>query len=216
MIEIAQALFTWYNLIYTLPLLLVALYLVLHLLGSEFGAGVEPTIGDIAFGDDDLQPAGARWWMSLQRFIHIGDLPFMFLVGSLCISWGILGNTVNHAILQSTGYFVWYLLPLSMAVTLFGSIVITKGITELLVLLFPTAEHPATSLDELVGGTAIVLSGHVDALQGRARAKDADGNAITIFCRTQAGEMLRQGDEVVLVDYHPDARTFDVEKLDVM
>ena len=216
MIEFLQQMLTWYNFIYTAPLLLAAVYLALHVLGAEFGSALGASLGDIAFGpDDDTQPRGAGWWLDFQRFLGVGKLPIMMLGGMLCLSWGILGNTVNYVLVQYNARYVWYLLPISIVFTSTSSFCLTKLFVELLLLVFPTAQEPATAVQDLVGGTAIVLSSHVDGNQGRARATDVHGNAITLFCRCQATEPIHKGDEVILVDYDAAIRIFEVEKLDV-
>lgn len=215
MVEFVKTLVAWYNVIYTLPLLLMGLYLLLHAIGSEWGHSGEPGFGEIGWDSDETEGSSRDSPLQmLWGFLHVGELPFMMVFGIALLTWGILGNAVNRVLVSSLGT-PRYLLILSVPITLLGSLGLTKLSVEVITHLFPTATHLAISQQELVGRTAIVLSAQVDARQGRARVKDFEGNPITIFCRAHVDDLPKQGDEVLLVDYDPQSRLFEVEKLDV-
>jgi hypothetical protein len=79
----------------------------------------------------------------------------------------------------------------------------------------PTAEKGVTSIKELVGRTAQVISGKVTTKFGQARLRDDLGYSITVFCKIREGnEVPKKGDEVLLLDYDDVDRKFEVEKFD--
>ena len=67
----------------------------------------------------------------------------------------------------------------------------------------------------MLGQVAQVVSGEVTAKFGRAKVQDPYGNVLTVFCKVQDGkEVPRRGDDVLLVDYDPSDKKFEVIKAD--
>jgi hypothetical protein len=84
-----------------------------------------------------------------------------------------------------------------------------------ILLVAPTAEKCATSIKELVGRTARVISGKVTTKFGQARLRDELGYSITVFCKVRSGsEIPKRGDAVLLIDYDDVDKKFEVEKFD--
>jgi hypothetical protein len=223
MLDFIKEFFAWYNFIYTLPLILVFFYTLLHFLGFAFHTGGHDFWSDISdIGvdtDDDIDDVSVNTDESILfqilSFIHFSEVPLMMLIAVFFLTWGMVGFTLNHVIVSGLKTFWAPLIIPSLAITFVISILFTKLFAKAISLVAPTAEKGVTSIRELVGQTARVISGKVTTKFGQARLRDDLGHSITVFCKIRAGsEMPKQGDEVLLLDYDEVDRKFEVEIFD--
>ncbi len=229
MLDFIGEFFAWYNLIFTVPIILIFFYILLHLLGIASHAGGDSfflEISDLGVdADDDMDYVGLDADESilsrLLDFVNVGETPLMMLIAVFLLMWGITGFTFNHIIISILQKFAvktfWapLIIP-SLAIAFVVSIMSTKLFAKVIAIVIPTSEKGVTSIKELVGKTARVISGEVTTKFGRARLRDNLGNSITVFCKIRAGEeMPKIGDEVILLDYDDTERKFEVEKFDV-
>ena len=222
----------WYNLIFTVPILLVILYLILQAFGLalDLGGDVDTDAGDVdvdvdADMDADIDvdadvdgDAGADDLPAFGRalgFINVGKVPLTIVIATFLMFWGITGFTVNRIIRRSLGSFPSVFIMASCASALVVGIIATKFLSGIIARIFPMVETYSSSNESLLGQVAQVVSGRVTSKFGRAKIKDQYGNELTIFCKTPDGkEALKRGDEVVLVDYDPSDKKFEVTKAD--
>jgi hypothetical protein len=103
----------------------------------------------------------------------------------------------------------------SCGVALVIGIMGTKFLSGIIARTFPTVETYSSSNQSLLGQVAKVVSGEVTEKFGRAKVEDPYGNRLTIFCKVQDGkEAPKRGDDVLLVDYDPLDKKFEVIKAD--
>jgi hypothetical protein len=218
----------WYNLIFTVPILLVILYLILQAFGLalDFGGDVDTNAGDVdadvdadidvdADVDSDAEMDDFPVFERALGFINVGKVPLTIIIATFLMFWGITGFTVNRIILRSLGSFPSVFIMASCASALVVGIIATKFLSGIIARMFPMVETYSSSNESLLGQVAQVVSGQVTSKFGRAKIKDQYGNELTIFCKIPDGkEALKRGDEVVLVDYDPSDNKFEVTKAD--
>lgn len=220
MLDFIKDFFAWYNFIYTLPLILVFFYTLLHFLGFAFHTGGHDFWSDISdIGvdvDDDINVDTDESILSqILSFIHFSEVPLMMLIAVFFLTWGMVGFTLNHVIVSGLKTFRAPLIIPSIAITFAISILFTKLFAMAISFVAPTAEKGVTSIRELVGRTARVISGKVTTKFGQARLRDDFGYSITVFCKIREGsEIPKKGDEVLLLDYDDVDRKFEVQKFD--
>ena len=223
MLDFIKEFFAWYNFIYIVPLILVFFYTLLQFLGFASHIGGHDFFADISDigldADDDMDDMNIDTDDSILSqilsFIHFKEVPLMMLIVIFFLTWGMVGFTLNHIIVSILKPFWAPLLIPSLVITLVISILFTKLFAKAISLIAPTAGKGATSIRELVGQTARVISGKVTTKFGQARLRDDLGHSITVFCRIRAGnEIPKRGDEVLLLDFDDADRKFEVEKFD--
>jgi len=218
----------WYNLIFTVPILLVIFYLILQAFGLvlDLGGDVDTDAGDIdvdvdADADIDVDvdaDAGMDDFPTFERalgFINVGKVPLTIIIATFMMFWGITGYTVNGIIKNALGSFPSVFIMASCAAALVVGITATKLLSGIIARVFPMVETYSSNNESLLGQVARVVSGQVTSKFGRAKVKDQYGNELTVFCKIPDGkEVPKRGDEVVLVDYDSSDNKFEVTKAD--
>ncbi len=104
----------------------------------------------------------------------------------------------------------------SCGVALVVGIMGTKFTSGAIARFFPSVETYSSSNQSLLGQIARVMSGEVTTKFGRAKVEDQYGNVLTVFCKVSDGkEVAKRGDDVLLVDYDPSDKKFEVIKADL-
>jgi hypothetical protein len=220
MIEFLKDLSLWYNLIFTIPILLVFLYLILQVFGLalDFGADVDTDAGDVDVDVDADVDADADAFPVFERalgFINVGKVPLTIIVTTFLLFWGITGFASNGIIQRGFGSFPSVFILVSCGVALVVGIIATKFLSGVIARLFPEIETYSSDNQALVGQVARVVSGQVTPKFGRAKVRDQYGNVLTVFCKVpEEKEVIKRGDEVVLVDYDPSDSKFEVAKME--
>ena len=220
MIEFLKDLSLWYNLIFTIPILMVILYLILQIFGLalDFGADVDTDAGEVDVDVDADVDADADTLPALERglaFINVGKVPLTIVVSTFLLFWGITGFACNGIIQRAFGSFPSVFILLSCGAAFVVGIIGTKFLAGAIARVFPEVESYSSSNETLLGQVAQVVSGQVTSKFGRAKVKDQYGNVLTVFCKVRDGkEVPKRGDEVVLVDYDPSDNKFEVTKME--
>ena len=221
MIEFLKDLSLWYNLIFTLPILFVILYLILQAFGLalDFGADVDTDAGEVDVDIDTDVDTDINDIPDFERalaFINVGKVPLTIVISTFLLFWGITGFACNGIIKRGFGSFPSVFVLVSCAAALFVGIIATKFLSGIIARVFPEVETYSSNNEALLGLPAKVVSGQVTPKFGRAKVKDQYGNVLTVFCKIPEGkEVPKLGDEVVLVDYDPSDSKFEVAKMDV-
>ena len=217
MIEFLKDLSLWYNLIFTVPILLVIFYVILQIFGLALDFGGDTDAGD-ADGDVDADADIDTDFSALDRalgFINVGKVPLTIIIATFLLFWGVSGFMSNGIIRNVLDGFPSAFIMASCGVALVVSIIATKFLSGVIARLFPTIETYSSSNQSLLGQVAQVVSGEVTSGFGRAKVKDPYGNVLTVFCKIPEGkEVLKRGDGVVLIDYDPSDKKFEVTKAD--
>jgi len=221
MIEFLKDLSLWYNLIFTLPILLVILYLILQIFGLalDFGADVDTDVGEADVDVDTDVDADTDAFPALERalaFINVGKVPLTIVISTFMLFWGITGFACNGIVQQAFGSFPSVFILVSCGAAFVVGITATKFLSGVIARLFPEVETYSSNNEALLGLTAQVVSGQVTPKFGRAKVKDQYGNVLTVFCKIVEGkEVPKRGDEVVLIDYDASDNKFEVARMDV-
>jgi hypothetical protein len=225
-----------YNVWFTAPIVFVFLFAILQLILGNFDLeGAEADVDadvdiDVDAGVDanadaeaDLDAAGASggggFLASVFGFLNIGKVPLMVVLMTLLSIWGITGLAVNEFLgvggaSPRLGITPQAALSISFVAaflcSVFGTRYVALGISKL----FPESEH-AVTYEDLVGLTGRVISGRVTPTFGTARVQTPNGAELTISCRIlQNEDPPLKGDAVILVDYDPRSKIFDVTRTD--
>jgi len=224
---------TWYNVLFSAPLVFVFLFAILQLIGVGFELGgsepdvdvdvdvdVEPDIdldvdADVDVdvdADAEADVGGPGLIASTLGFLNVGKVPCMVILMTLFASWGIVGLICNSIIPVKEVHF---LISISLGAAFILSILSTRYIAAGIARIFPESDRP-TSYSSLIGHSARITSGRVTSTFGRAIVQAPDGSRLNISCRVKEGaEELVQEDEVLLMNYDRDTRTFEVAKSDI-
>jgi len=222
MIEFLKELSLWYNLIFTVPILLVIFYLVLQIFGLalDFGGDTDADAGDAdvdadADGDMDADTEGIAVLDRALGFVNVGKVPLTIIIATFLLFWGVSGFMCNGIIQNALGDFPSMFIMASSGVALVVGIIGTKFLSGVIARLFPSVETYSSDNQALLGLIARVVSGEVTTKFGRAKVEDTYGNVLTVYCKIPEGkEAPKRGDDIVLIDYDPSDKKFEVTKAD--
>ena len=218
MVEFLKDLSLWYNLIFTVPILLVIFYLILQIFGLalDFGADVGTDGGEVDVDVDADVDAGALSILeSTLAFFNVGKVPLTIIIATFLLFWGVTGVSSNSVVRNALGSFPSVFILVSCGVAFVVAVVATKFLSGIIGRLVPEIETYSSNNETLLGQVATVVSGHVTSRFGRAKVRDPYGNVLTVFCKIPEGkEELKRGDEVVLVDYDSAENRFEVTKME--
>jgi hypothetical protein len=224
----------WWNLIFLLPGVAALLYLVLLATGGvgdgdadgdldahadldlhagigadldhDLAHGIEHVVGEggHAAGGEPHQPGGMLQLLSL---VGVGRIPLSLLLMSFCFLWALLGwlaNQVFGAILRVPALFIW---P-SLAVTLLGSILLTRYLAIGLARVMPATESYGVGRRQLVGRLADARY-PISETAGTAQLHDQYGTLQEVPVRVRPGEPpIAAGSRVILWRYDEANETF--------
>lgn len=145
-------------------------------------------------------------------FLNVGRVPLVVVLMSLLATWGITGLIANEVLnVPKNPQSVW----ISYGIAFFCSFLGTRYISIALSKLFPESERAINDV-QLLGLSGRVISGQITTTFGTARVQVPEGPELTVSCRAKSDEDPPvKGDIVVLIDYDPTKRIFDVRKSEV-
>lgn len=206
-----------YNVWFTTPLTIVFLLAIFRLatgamdfgdadMDADVDADVDVDVDADMETDTDLQNSS---FSDIFGFLNVGRVPLVIVLMSLLATWGITGLIANALLnVPEKPQWVW----ISYVIALFCSFLGTRYISIALSKLFPESERAITDV-QLLGLSGRVVSGQITTTFGTARVQVPDGPELTVSCRAKSDEATPvKGDTVVLVDYDPTKRIFDVRK----
>jgi hypothetical protein len=231
MLEFLKDLSLWYNLIFTVPIVLVIFYLILQIFGLavDIGGSAGTDAGDADFdidadadadvdvdADVDAGIDDVAFFDRAMSFVNVGKVPLTIIIATFLLFWGVTGYTTNGVIRKAmNGSFPSFFIIISCFAALVIGIIATKFLSGVIARIIPEIETYSSNNEALLGLVAQVVSAQVTTTFGRAKVKDQHGNFLTVFCKTQDGkEVPKRGDEVVLIDYDPSDKKFEVVKAD--
>ncbi|MCS6830499.1 MAG: YqiJ family protein [bacterium] len=132
-------------------------------------------------------------------------LPFCMML------WGVLGlasNQALHPLLRFPAVYVW----VSMALSLFGTSLIARGMSRVVARYLQMGQVTNVSRERLVGATGVAVFA-IDERGGVADVRDTVGTVHRISCRVQEGsDPLPAGTPVVVTDYEVETGRYLVEE----
>lgn len=227
----------WYNLPFTALLGLCVVLAVLQLVGlggeADNEADAEADVSADADADGDLDhdadldhsvdhdldhdadhdASDAPGALSVLAFIGMGKAPvavvLLILFGSIGILGWVLNSTVRSLLGAYPGVAFAGVLPVSVAA---GSL-ISSRISRLIGRALPPVSTTAMRAQALVGRRGTVISPYVDAKYGLVHLRDQGGTLISVFAINPSEEIIKRGNEVVLVSYDSARRHYTVAPL---
>ena len=225
MIGFLNYLIVSYNVWFTAPLAIVFLLAIFRLATGAMDFGDVDT--DIDMGADidmdadvdidadadvdadmDTDPHSTAF-SDVFGFLNVGRVPLMIVLMSLFVTWGIFGLIANTFLnIPENPDRVW----ISCVIAFFCCFLGTRYISIALSKLFPESEK-AINDAQLLGLSGRVISGQITTTFGTARVQVPDGPELTVSCRAKSDEVPPvKGDTVILINYDPAKRIFDVKK----
>jgi membrane protein implicated in regulation of membrane protease activity len=224
--ETLPTLFTWYNLPFTLMLMVCGLLAVLQLigLGDDGDADVDADVdldADLDFdadldadADADIDADGDLDFLSVLAFVGVGKAPLMVVLVILLGSMAIIGWTLNSLLEALVGsYPAWGLLLVLPVSFVFGGL-ISSRVARLIGRALPSINTTATAAAGLVGRRGAVISPRIDGQYGLVRVRDQGGTLINVFAITAEDEPIAAQSEVVLVDYDAAKKRYTAVPID--
>lgn len=223
-----SSLFAWANVPYSVALgaaLTFALLQVTGILGLLAGGGDHDHDHDVdADGDHDVDhdadhdvdhDADHGVGHHLLVDLGVGRVPMSIIWQTFAVSFAFAGISVNTLYASRAGSLPLYSLAWTVPISLVFGYGVTRLLARSLGKLFGSPEEEATSRKQLVGQSGVVISSKVSAEFGEVRLRDKSGHVLRIICRTREGERpIREGREVVIVDYDSDRDWLFVAPLD--
>ena len=199
-----------YNICFTIPLVIVGLWLFFRLVKGPMG-----------FSETDAAAKGQRSsFIGILGFLkakccrlNVGRVPLGVVLISLFVAWGIVGLIANSVLgVSEKPQRLW----ITCILALFFSLLSARYISIAFLKFFPQREK-IVSDDELLGLSGRVISGQITTTFGTARLRVPDGPELTVSCRAESDETPPvKGDTVILVNYDDTKRIFDVRKAELM
>lgn len=205
--------FALVNLPYTLLVCVVLLYWISVIIGAldidlfhfdldvnadmemDLDADLDTDMDAGADGDAQVHGDSLR---SVLLFFNLGDVPVMIMVSVLCFfMWNIsmlfTYYTGNQSLLMALAVFIPNFL---------GSLFIAKFVTHPFRILFRALGRDTEQAQDLMGKSCIVTTSQVDAAFGQAKI-ETEGAPLLLNARTEDGEILKKGEEALVVSYDP-------------
>ncbi len=161
--------------------------------------------------DSDLEVDGGGALRSLLLYFNIGEVPLMIVLTFTILSMWAIGVFTNyylnpgHNMLIGTGIFFGNLL-LSLNIAKFCTIPFKK--------LFRALGSDAEQIDDLTGKICIVRTSTVTEEFGQVELK-TNGAPLLLNAKTYNKEILKKGDEAVIVERNPVKGIYYVTKMDL-
>ena len=228
MVTFWQYLTVTYHAWFTAPLAVVFLFAIFRLVlgGLDFGdtdvdadvdvdvdADIDMDVDADIDADADMEAdtgMSGSFFGDVFGFLNVGRVPFMIVVMTFFTTWGFTGLIVNETLGVSAApsLFFW----VSCSVAFICSVLGTRYLSMTLAKIFPESD-PAPKDLHLLGLHGRVISGQITTTFGTARVQVPDGHTLTVKCRVEPDEPTPvKGDIVILVNYDPEERIFDVKR----
>jgi membrane protein implicated in regulation of membrane protease activity len=232
--EMWSPIFAWYNLPFTIMLMLCGLFAMLQLIGlgddsdsdldADFDADLDADL-DLDFDADadfdadfdtdldadadlDVDADGLPDLLSILAFLGVGKAPLMVVLVVLMGSMAVIGwtlNTVLEVVLGS--YPAWGLLLVLPIAFIVGGL-ISSRISRYIGRALPSISSTATGATGLIGRRGAVISPRIDGNYGLVRVRDQGGTLINVFAITTEEEPITGKSEVVLVEYDSEKKRY--------
>jgi membrane protein implicated in regulation of membrane protease activity len=182
----------------------------LHL---DVGAHADADAG--AHADHDVDHGGGESGFSVLAYLGLGRAPLMVILLMLFGSVGLLGWIFNSLLFRGFGTYPGLAFGGVFVAALLGGSVISSRLARMIGRMLPPVSTTATPANALVGRRGTVISPFVDQRYGMVHLRDVGGTLISVFAVTAEGdEPIRRGEEVILVHYFGENRTFEVVRAD--
>ncbi len=229
-----SASFAGANLVFTIPLVLIGLYWFSVIIGAigmdsiEFDMDMDMDVDvdvdvDIDVdvdadldvdADGDLKGSGVsasdNFAIGILRFFNFGRIPFMVLMSFIILfGWSLSVWCHNPgSIVNPNGSSL--IAALLFIPILLSSLVITKIVTTPLIPMFDQFNTAAKDL-VIEGKVGTLMTSIEDQKVGQLKI-DIDGSIVSLSVKSDSGQSLRKGEQVVVIEETKDGKVFLVQK----
>jgi hypothetical protein len=232
--EAWSTLFVWYNLPFTLMLVVCGFLAMLQLIGlgddgdGDLDADVDADIDfdadldadvDLDFdadadldadvdADADLDADGDLDFLSILAFLGVGKAPLMVVLVILLGSMAVIGWTLNSLLEAVWGSYPAWGLVVVLPLAFISGGLISSRVARFIGRALPPINTTATAAAGLVGRRGAVISPRIDGKYGLVRVRDQGGTLINVFAITAEEEPISGQSEVVLVGYDAENKRY--------
>ena len=164
---------------------------------------------DVDAGDTAVTTSGGGWFVSLLRFINVGDVPLMVLASIAAFSLWALAVLLNDYFNPNfkTLPALGLLIPNFIA-----SLFVTKLASWPFRQVFKHANAGIAAPIQIVGKTCIISTSKVTTSFGQATLQLPDeATPVTLNVRTRDTEVvLKKGDEAIVTEHNQEKNTYSV------
>ena len=215
--ELIQQSFAWYNLPFTVLLILVVLYWLLAILGTidldlfefDFDADMDADLDvDLdADGFDGAGGSGSGFFRGLAQFFDLGTIP-LTLLASLGVLFGwMISVTINYYLLPGIGLFLGVCV---MFGSMFSGLILTKLILMPFRPMLKKLMVDGVKHEPLVGKVCTVRTGEVTDQYGQGELIHKNREKILQIRISPDAEPLRKGDSALLISFHESTLVYQV------
>ena len=141
-------------------------------------------------------------------WLGVGRVPLSIILMVLLLTWGAIGFAVNVLCRPHVAQ-AWQSAMWSLPLAFIGSVLITSGVSKLVVRYVPLHESRARRRHELLGcvGEAVFT---IEDSSGLVAVRDEDGNLFQVACRVAppGATPIPKGSRVKLVSYRAAGNVF--------
>ncbi|MGF1451639.1 MAG: hypothetical protein ACFB21_06135 [Opitutales bacterium] len=204
MLELLQEAVKPYNLPWTILLGLVLLYWLVQIVtGLDFE-------GDLNF-EAEVDMANPDGFLDgLTRFLHVGQVPLMFVIGALAlVAWtfSIVGNLFLNP--DQVVWLGWLLAVLA----LIPAVLLARLLLAPVAAFYKQLETKEAGNRSMVGQTCTVITERVDDVYGQGEIHTKDGTFTVSIRPAENCEQLERGDTALIIDRFDDKLVYAVRKV---
>jgi hypothetical protein len=209
----------WYNLPWSLMLLLVLLYWLiaifglvdLDFLGFDLGVDADADLDVDADVDVDVDAnPGGGVLLGVMEFVHLGSLPLMVVVSGLVICAWSMALIANFYINSANSGFIGF--GISLAVSIPGLIVSSLALWPVATF-YKRLEDKTDGNLTMIGRTCRVRSDRVDAHYGQAEVSTSEGPLVINVRLASESEPLATGDSALIINQDAQQMLYTVRKI---
>ena len=203
----------WYNLPWSLMLLLVLLYWVIAVAGivdlDFMGVDLEVDADVDMDADIDANPGGGAF-VGVMEFIHLGSLPLMVVVSGLVICAWSMALVGNFYLNSSNSGVIGF--ALSSAVAIPGLVISSLALWPVATF-YKRLEDKTDGNLTMIGRTCRVRSDRVDTLFGQAEVSTPEGPLVVNVRLASESEPLQSGDVALIISEDSQQMLYTVRKI---
>lgn len=191
------------NIVFSISLGLMLMFAALECILLFLGGGSQSVFDQLLPEDShhvDFHPANnPNIFSKVFDWLYLGQLPLFIWLIIFLTTYGLSGLLIQGIFERFTGHLIngWIISPaclfLCMPLVRFNAKIAEK--------ILPKDETTAIHIEELIGRTAIIILGDARANSpAQAKVQDQYGHTHYVLVEPANGEILKQGQSVILMD----------------
>jgi hypothetical protein len=229
----------WWNLVFIAPFFVAMVYLGLYALtgigdgdadgdahadagahgdvdadaDAELDADADVDAEGDADHDHDAEHVGGSYFSAALSWLGVGRVPVSLLMIVMLLTWGCAGFVTN-AILHQRAADGWPMARWSIPIALLCAVMVTRGVSAMIIRYLPLNETYVRRRSELVGRTGEAIL-PIDHTFGLVAVRDDSGDLYQLACRVGENvSPIEKGARVRLVAYDAKAQSYFVAQIE--